>query len=156
MFNTNTSRRTFLATTGGITGVILAGCSSSSGSTDNPNTNDGSTTDSNLEEWMGDVDNYDGVADETGHDTVAVTVGSDGGYAFGPAAVKVSPGTTVVWEWSGEGGGHDVTAEDGSFESEYVDEAGHTFEHTFEETGTTKYVCSPHETMSMKGAVIVE
>ncbi len=109
--------------------------------------------------WFDNVDNYDGVVDRTGEEEITVQVGSQangGGFGFGPAAVAVSPGTTVVWEWTGEGGSHDVQADDGSFASEMVGDAGHTFSHTFDETGTTKYYCMPHKTMGMKGAVVVE
>jgi halocyanin-like protein len=90
---------------------------------------------------------------------VTVTVGAqgNGGYlAFDPAAVRVSSGTTVTWEWTGQGGSHNVVAEDGSFESELVAEEGHTFSHTFEESGAYRYYCQPHETLGMNGAVVVE
>jgi hypothetical protein len=71
--------------------------------------------------------------------------------------VRISPGTTVVWEWTGAGGGHNVVAEDGTFSSgeDYVSEAGYTYEYTFESEGTYRYVCVPHETLGMKGAVVV-
>jgi halocyanin-like protein len=69
--------------------------------------------------------------------------------------VAVSSGTTVVWEWTGQGGGHNVSADSGDFESETVEEEGHTFEYTFEETGTQEYVCTPHQAVGMKGAVVV-
>ncbi|PSP91806.1 halocyanin domain-containing protein, partial [Halobacteriales archaeon QS_4_66_20] len=59
-------------------------------------------------------------------------------------------------EWTGEGGGHNVVDEDGKFESEIVSEGGHTFEYTFEESGTTRYYCAPHKASGMKGAVVVE
>jgi halocyanin-like protein len=109
--------------------------------------------------WFEGVSNFDGVVDETGSSEVTVTVGSSangGNFGFDPAAVRVDAGTTVVWEWNGKGGSHNVAAEDGSFESELVDEEGHTFSHTFEEAGTVKYACTPHETVGMKGAVVVE
>nr|WP_284063760.1 halocyanin domain-containing protein [Halobaculum sp. SYNS20] len=109
--------------------------------------------------WLDDVDNYDGVVDETGADEVTVEVGTEangGYYGFGPAAVRVSSGTTVTWEWTGQGSSHNVVAEDGSFESELVAEEGHTFSHTFESAGTVKYACVPHEALGMKGVVVVE
>jgi halocyanin-like protein len=108
--------------------------------------------------WFDDVSNYDGVVDRRGEDEVTVMVaaeGNGGNFAFGPAAVRIDPGTTVVWEWTGEGGSHSVTAEDGAFESELTDEAGHTFEHTFEEAAVYRYLCRPHEALGMKGAVVV-
>jgi halocyanin-like protein len=104
------------------------------------------------------VDNYEGTVDKTGQKRVTITVGAEGNggsFAFSPAAVRVDPGTTVVWEWSGNGGFHNVVAEDGSFESEMTGEAGFTFERTFEDAGVVKYACAPHETMGMKGAVVV-
>ncbi|WP_101294750.1 halocyanin domain-containing protein [Halegenticoccus soli] len=170
------SRRNFVRTTAAVAigGTLLAGCSGSDGGqspTDDAGT-DGATgepaTDStagessggsDLDAWFEGVDNYSGVVDETGSDSVTVTVGAQGnggGYAFDPPAVEISTGTTVVWEWTGEGGAHNVAAEDGSFESEMTDEKGYTFEHTFDAAGTYTYVCVPHETMGMKGAVVVE
>jgi nitrite reductase (NO-forming) len=116
-------------------------------------------SDTEFDGWFDDVDNYDGVVDETGRDEVRIDVGSEangGGFGFGPAAVAVSPGTTVVWEWTGKGGSHNVEADDGSFESEMVDTTGHTFSHTFEDAGTTRYFCLPHKAMGMKGVVVVE
>ncbi|MFC5367141.1 halocyanin domain-containing protein [Salinirubrum litoreum] len=108
--------------------------------------------------WFDTVSNYDGTVDKRGQSEVTITVGAEGNngnYAFGPAAVRVDPGTTVVWEWSGKGNAHNVVAEDGSFESELSTEAGHTYEQTFEETGLVKYACLPHKAMGMKGAVVV-
>jgi halocyanin-like protein len=111
-----------------------------------------------LSDWLGDVGNFDGVADRTGQDEVTVEVGvqgNGGAFGFGPAAVRVDPGTTVIWEWTGEGTPHNVVAEGGSFESELISEAGATFEQTFESEGVTRYACTPHKPMGMKGAVIV-
>ena len=109
-----------------------------------------------LSEWFANTDNADSVADRTGQSEVTVQVGTSGNgpaYGFGPAAVRVDPGTTVRWEWTGEGGQHNVVAEDGSFERSRQQEG--TFEHTFESAGVTRYVCTPHETVGMKGAVVV-
>ncbi|WP_255151774.1 halocyanin domain-containing protein [Halorarius halobius] len=111
-----------------------------------------------LSAWFSNVSNFAGVVDERGKARVTVAVGADGnggGFAFGPAAVRVDPGTTVVWEWTGAGGAHNVVSEDGAFESELVDDTGHTFEHGFESDGVALYACSPHKAMGMKGAVVV-
>jgi halocyanin-like protein len=109
--------------------------------------------------WFDDVDNYDGVEDRRGQSEVTVEVGVDangGAFGFGPAAVRIDPGTTVVWEWTGEGGQHNVITEEGEqLESELVAEAGFTYEHTFEEEGVTTYYCEPHLSLGMKGAVVV-
>ncbi len=55
--------------------------------------------------------------------------------------------------------GHNVVSDgDGPIESgdPVTVSEGHTFEYTFEESGEYKYVCVPHETLGMKGAVVVE
>ncbi|QCC47788.1 halocyanin domain-containing protein [Halobellus limi] len=164
------TRRTFLGATAAIT-AGLAGCSGGSGggSGDGSGGSDGSGGDGggsgdggstpSFDGYLSGTSNYDGVVDQTGSDEVTVTVGAEangGNFGFGPAAVRVSAGTTVVWEWNGKGSLHNVVAEDGSFESEQVQEAGHTFSQTFEEPGTVKYYCTPHETIGMKGVVVVE
>jgi len=109
--------------------------------------------------WMSGVGNYSEVADATGQDEVTITVGSQangGNFGFDPAAVQVDPGTTVVWEWNGEGGQHNVVAEEGGeFESELVAEAGFTFEQTLDSEGVVKYFCQPHRALGMKGVVVV-
>ena len=163
-------RRTVLATTAAVAGTALAGCSGGSStptdpadeSTDSPTPTEassGSGGAQSFDGWMENVDNYDGVVDETGSSEVAVTVGAEangGNFGFGPAAVRVDAGTTVVWEWNGKGGSHNVVADDDAFESEMHGSEGATFEYTFEESGTTKYYCNPHEAMGMKGVVVVE
>ncbi|WP_440991048.1 halocyanin domain-containing protein [Haloarchaeobius baliensis] len=111
-----------------------------------------------LAAWFEDVDNFDGLVDARGESEVSVAVGSPGNggaFGFGPAAVRVDPGTTVVWEWTGEGGMHNVAATDGAYESELLTAGGETFEHTFADAGVSTYVCTPHEAMGMKAAVVV-
>jgi len=112
-----------------------------------------------LEEWFSNVDNYESVVDETGSDQVTVSVGAQGNggaFAFDSAAIRISTGTTVTWEWTGQGAQHNVADEGGAFESDLSAEEGFTFEHTFEEAGTYRYVCTPHRSLGMKGAVVVE
>jgi halocyanin-like protein len=93
----------------------------------------------------------------TGEDSVTVEVGAgDNGFAFDPAAIRVDSGTTVTWEWTGEGGQHNVVDEDGKFESDLMGEEGATFEYTFENAGNTRYFCRPHKASGMKGGVIVD
>lgn len=109
--------------------------------------------------WLSDVGNYDGtVVDATGQDEVTVEVGvqaNGGAFGFGPAAVQVDPGTTVVWEWTGKGVPHNVVDEAGNFESELISEAGATYEQTFDAAGVVKYYCTPHRGLGMKGVVVV-
>jgi len=111
---------------------------------------------SDYDGWFDNTDNYDGTVDKRGEESVTITVGAGGNggeFAFAPAAVQVDPGTTLVWEWSGNGGSHDVAAEDGSFQSELTDESGFTFEHAVEE-GVFEYACTPHKPMGMRGIVV--
>lgn len=108
--------------------------------------------------WFSNVSNFDGTTDQTGQDEVTVEVGVEGNtdyFGFGPAAVRVDPGTTVQWEWTGRGGSHNVVDVDGGFESQLTGEAGATFTHTFDSTGVYRYYCGPHRTFGMKGAIVV-
>jgi len=180
MGNDPLDRRRFLqATSAAATTALLAGCGGGGGNdddgggdegggmndTETPTGEAGNETDagggggnSQVDEFLSDTSNYDGVQDETGSDEVTVAVGAegnDGNFAFEPAAVEVDAGTDIVWEWTGQGGQHNVTHQDGAFESETTDEEGFTFTHTFEEAGTFRYVCTPHESLGMKGAVVV-
>lgn len=111
-----------------------------------------------LEAWFANVSNYDGVVDARGQSDVTVSVGASGnggGFAFEPAAIHIGPEPTVLWEWTGEGGSHNVVAEDDSYASELQGESGNTFRHTFESDGISTYACTPHKMNGMKGAVIV-
>ena len=108
--------------------------------------------------WLDDVDNYDGTHDYRGEEVVHVDVGAGMGLSFDPAAILIDEGTTVVWEWTGEGGEHNVAERNDAFESDLAATAGHTFEHTFddvEEGDTFEYVCTPHEAVDMKGVVAI-
>jgi len=109
-------------------------------------------------DWFDDVSNYEGrTLDLTGESEVAVGVGAgEEGLLFDPPAIAVDPGTTVVWEWTGQGGQHNVAAEDADFESETTGEEGFTFEYDFEDGGVHRYVCRPHRAVGMKGAVTVQ
>lgn len=109
--------------------------------------------------WFADTDNYDGPVDLTGQATVTVAVGAggnSGNLAYEPAAVVVDPQTTVVWEWTGNGGQHNVVHREGAFESALTDEAGHTYRSQFRTPGTRLYFCVPHRSLGMRGAVVVE
>ncbi|MFD1586352.1 halocyanin domain-containing protein [Halorientalis brevis] len=112
---------------------------------------------SGYDGYLDDVAPFDGVADATDASSATVTVGAgDAAFAFDPPALRVTTETTVTWKWNGEGGAHNVVAEDGSFDSESpVAEAGVHFEHTFDETGVYKYYCAPHKALEMKGVVEV-
>ncbi|SEH41517.1 halocyanin domain-containing protein [Halopenitus malekzadehii] len=157
------SRRAVLAAVGSTALVFGSGCvgggtdeaggQSGTGGEDGTGGDDGSA--SGTDDWIASANNYDGVVDRTGESTVTVGVGAAGGLAFGPAAVRVSAGTEVVWDWTGEGGQHNVVEENGRFESDLYREAGSTFTHVFETAGTYRYICTPHQASGMRGAVEV-
>jgi len=108
-----------------------------------------------FDDYLNNVDNYDGVVDETGNDQVTVEVGTEangGNFGFGPPP---SRSTRNDGRLGVGGGSHNVEAEDGSFESELTDEEGFTFEQTFDEEGVVEYFCMPHKSMGMKGIVVV-
>lgn len=77
--------------------------------------------------------------------------------SFSPPAIKVTPETTVTWEWVGNNAEHNVVATDGTFDSgQPVSEAGETFEYTFDAEGTYKYISEPYADVGMQGVVVVE
>lgn len=73
------------------------------------------------------------------------------GFAFAPATLTVSVGTTVTWTNRDEEP-HTVAASDGSFHSPGMG-TGAIFRHTFTDAGTFDYVCSIHP--MMHGTVVV-
>jgi halocyanin-like protein len=114
-----------------------------------------------VDEWLANVEGYDGtVPDRREQPRVTVTVGSAAGpdaFDFAPPAVKISPGTTVTWVWSGDGGPHNVAFEDREIRLDsFEPEPGVHFEHTFETTGVYRYACEPHESLGQRGAIVVE
>lgn len=110
-----------------------------------------------VTEYLDGANAHDGaLVDWTGRDEATVVVGGGDDYAFDPPAVRITPETTLIWKWSGNGGSHNVVHEDGAFESDLVAQRGHTFEHTFEYPGTYLYYCFPHRRRGMRGAVVVE
>ena len=152
-------RRDFVRTAGGAT-AALAASSAATGSVAGQGAGE-----PDFEGYLGGVDG--GFQDLRGEDEVRVEVGASGNggnLAFGPAGIWIDEGTTVVWEWTGEGGGHNVVTdeENTDFENVHdldsgspVDEAGYEYEYTFEEGGRTGYVCTPHRGVDMFGAVAV-
>jgi serine/threonine-protein kinase len=152
---TDIDRRTFLMGAGAAAiAPLLAGCSGDGGN----GGDGGGDVPQEIDEHLSDANGYDGsLADHTGEGEVTVDVGAgDVGYAFSPAAVRIDSGTTVVWEWTGEGGTHNVVHQGGDFESDLYSDQGETFEHTFEESGNYRYYCNPHRDNGMKGGGVVE
>ncbi|MFC7077637.1 halocyanin domain-containing protein [Haloarcula halophila] len=114
-----------------------------------------------VDEWLATSGSFDGtVTDHDGSGPATVTVGAagnGGNFAFSPPVLRIAPGTTVRWEWTGDGGGHNVVFEDHDIGSDGIDhEPSATFEHTFEADGIYRYYCAPHEAIGQRGAIIVE
>ncbi|MFD1632706.1 halocyanin domain-containing protein [Haloplanus ruber] len=109
----------------------------------------------------GETQNFDGTADHTGQDSVTVEVGAEGNggpYAFGPAAIRVDPGTSVTFEWVSDT--HNVLIEEQPSGADWggvdsIENTGYSHEHTFETEGVYKYYCQPHLALGMKGAIVV-
>lgn len=150
------SRRRFLASAGGVTLAALGGCGSPGG---DPEGTEYVPAEPDYKGWFDGVSNYRQTVEARGESDVVVDVGVRGQwgfYQFGPAAVAVSPGTMVTWEWTGRGGTHNVVSRDGVFDSgELVDSADYRFQYTFDSPGIYYYVCEPHVQYGMKGAVFV-
>lgn len=163
-------RRRFLQASGAVlVAGAFAGCNDENGDPD-PNGDDpepdGDPAPDDVDAYLSDnnANLYDGtIEDETGQDSITIMNGAgDNGLAYDPPAVRIDAGTTVTWEWTGEGGAHNVVSADESdfeFESDdgqLIDEAGHTFEFTFDEPGTAFYICTAHAAVGQHGAIVVE
>jgi plastocyanin len=72
-------------------------------------------------------------------------------FAFSPATVTVTAGSTVVWT-NGDSIQHDITFDGGGIGSGVLNH-NDTFSHTFPTAGTYHYICSIHP--FMHGTVIV-
>lgn len=158
--------------------LALAGCSGDGG--DGGDDGDGGSGVSGddypvIDRWLteteigGAADNYDGTfSDQRDSGTVTIEVGAEGNggaFAFEPAAVVVSAGTTIEWSWTGEGNPHNVEAlpEEQLGESDYEfssgeAEGGSGVKHTrtLEDPGIVLYHCEPHFSLGMKGGIAVE
>ena len=156
------------ATTTATTATTAAGPTDEGTTSTTPGTSATATTDGGsgttvgtgaVEEYLAEATGYDGsIADETGSGSVEIAVGAgENGYAFDPAAVRVSPGTTITWAWTGEGGAHNVVSKgDGPLDSgEPAMGESVTYEATLDSPGVYRYYCNPHQSLGMKGAVVV-
>lgn len=109
-----------------------------------------------TEQWLGGTRGFDGVEDQTGEAEVVLDVGSETGLSYAPAAVRVDPGTTVRWRWTGNGGLHDVAFVNADIKTALRSEQGEPFTHTFAEPGEYRYECTRHAAVGMRGVLIVE
>ncbi len=99
-------------------------------------------------------------------------VAPDGSLSFAPETLTVTPGTTVTWRFASPT--HNVSCDPdhndaaslpddaepfASYEGgnmNQTEDAGTTFEHTFEVTGNYDYVCIPHAASRMVGTIRVQ
>ena len=150
------NRREFLRTAGGAAGgaaAVSAGTSPAAAAEGGGGGGGGGEPD--LGGYLDGANNFDGsVTDARGESEVTVDVGAGNGLSFGPAAVHVDNGATVVWEWTGQGGNHNVVSEDDVFNSGPAAASG-PFEYTFEEDGVYPYFCAPHKASGMLGVIVV-
>lgn len=83
--------------------------------------------------------------------TAAVSMITPGGYtfSFNPATLTISVGTTVIWT-NRTTTPHTITSDTDTFNSGLNDpiEAGFTFTYKFTRSGTYKYHCALHPTMT--------
>jgi halocyanin-like protein len=128
-----------------------------------------------VDRWLtettvgGADDTYDGtIEDLTGQETVTVQVGAPGNggdFAFSPSAARVSRGTEIQFEWTGEGGEHNVESlpeeqlglSDYEFSSgEPLQAEGVQYTRTVDVAGVLLTHCEPHLSLGMKGGIVVE
>ena len=150
MSTDDVSRRRFMRTAGGAAAVAGVGTAAT-----------GTAAAEEEPAWpSGAEGNLGTYEDARGQDEVTVMVGADDdGLAFDPTLLWVDEGTTITWEWTGQGGGHNVETVEGpaDLESEVVDEEGFTYEYETDEddAGITHYFCAPHDGVGMHAGLAV-
>ena len=163
------SRRQILAGSGVALIGSIAGClggddatgsDGNGGDTPTDEETDGNNSgNQEVADYLSEVANYDGIDDRTDEGSVTVRNGAVDGagqpFVFDPAAIRVSTGTDVTWEWV-DSNSHSVTAEDETFDSSLISGEGETWAYTFDEPGTYLYYCIAHRALEQKGAVVVE
>lgn len=150
MSTDDVSRRTFMRTAGGAaaaTGIAAGSAGTAAAQEAEP-------------EWPSPVENANvgSYEDARGNDEVTISVGAGDGLAFDPTKVWVDAGTTIIWEWTGQGTHNVVTVEgEAQLESEITDEEGFTYEYetSEEDAGITHYQCDPHSEVGMHGGIAV-
>ncbi len=128
------SRRSFIWATSGSAAVAAGGASTVSAQEENGTENGG----------------------EDGS-TETLTVGPGGETVFEPDSLTIEPGTTVEFVWDSDT--HNMVVQSGPDEwegHEPIEDAGFSYEHTFEEEGTYEYICEPHVAAGMEGTLSVE
>lgn len=147
--------------------AAVAGCNGDENG-DSPDSGDDSDSgpESRVDSYLteNDANLYEGtIEDLTGEEEVTIAVGAgDDGLAYDPPAARIDLDTTVVWEWTGRGGQHNINSESdigSDFEyasGELIGEAGHTWSYQFEETGAAVYYCEAHRAVGHHGGLVVE
>ena len=146
-------RRDFVRTAGGATAAVAASAGAAgtvAAQEERPDWPSGVTG--------GNLGTYE---DARGQDEVTVEVGAgSGGLAFDATELWVDPGTTIVFEWTGAGGAHNVVTVEGPADLDSgtaVDEEGYVYEYevTEEDAGITHYHCAPHDAVGMHAGIAV-
>ena len=141
-----------------ITAAGVGGAAAATGAAGTADTAAAQEEEPDWPEFVEEANGFDGTEDMRGEDQVTVSVGAGDGLAFDPPAIWIDAGATVTWEWTGEGGGHNVSAQEGAdFQTDVVAEEGFTFEYAFEEEDgeIVTYQCDPHAGQGMHGGVAV-
>ena len=155
MSSDDVSRRAFMRTAGGATaaaGAVTATAGTAAAQEEQPVWPSGASS--------GNVGSYQ---DARGESEVTVSVGAgDQGLAFDPTLLWVDTGTTITFEWTGNGGSHNVKTVDGGGPAgldsgDPVGEEGATYEYeaTEEDAGITHYHCVPHTSVGMHAGLAV-
>ncbi|WP_283403154.1 halocyanin domain-containing protein [Halorubrum sp. DM2] len=155
----STNRRAFLgaSTVVGLGSLVALGNRHTANAESGPTTNEHGTD--SLENWLATANDprTPQMRDFRFDDPPTVYLDVSNSKSFSPPAIKVAPGTTVTWEWTGRDDEHNVVATDGTFDSGGPDGGtGTTFEYTFESEGVYRYVSEPQADAGMKGVVVVE
>ena len=145
---TGPSRRQFLAATAGATigaGLLAGPATAQAG---------GGVVD--LSKWFANTENDHELVDRRGESEVVVAVGAEGNggpYAFDPPALRIDPGTAVVWERVGDEP-YDVADPELGYHSEQVAGAGHRLAVQFDGDGLSTYECTAYGEQGMRGVVV--
>ena len=161
MSSDDVSRRAFMRTAGGSVAVV-GGTAAATGTAAGQEEGEGASV---APEWPSGVTNGNlgSYQDARGQDSVTVSVGAgENGLAFDPTQLWVDPGTTITYEWTGNGGAHNVQTVEGGGPASLdsgnpIGEEGHTYEHevTEDEAGITHYHCVPHTAVGMHAGLAV-
>src|SRR6056297_1833081 len=148
-------RREFVRTAGGASAAVAAGAGATGTA----------AAQEQQPDWPSGVTsgNLGSYQDARGQSEVTVQVGAgDSGLAFDATQLWVDPGTTITFEWTGNGGAHNVQTVEGggpaSLDSgDPVGEEGYTYEYetSEEDVGITHYHCVPHTAVGMHAGLAV-